>query len=176
MSAPSPSTRPSAGQALVILLAAVVLAVSGCFGAFGVGFVNGNALQALALFTVVPVILFAVVGFVIGGVRLVRALFARPVAAADAAPAVTRRPGLGQTFVIFSAGVVVFSGACMGLVDGGSSASGASTAIFTLIFLSGVAAAAVGFALLLWPRTSAPDAADVPPPPSTTEPPMEPRV
>lgn len=176
MTTPSPGTRPSAGQALVILLAAVVLAVSGCFGAFGVGFVNRNALQALALFTVVPVILFAIVGFVIGGVRLVRALFARPVAAAEATLAVTRRPGLGQTFVIFSAGVVVFCGACMGLADGGNSASGTSKVLFTLVFLCGVAAAAAGFALLLWPRTTVTVAADVPPPPSTIEPPMEPRA
>lgn len=176
MSSPSPSTRPSAGQALVILLAAVVLAVSGCFGAFGVGFVNENALQAVALVSVVPVILFAVVGFVIGGVRLVRALFARPAITAAPAASVTRRPGFGQTFVIFTAGVVAFCGACMGLADGGNSASGASKVLFTLVFLAGVAAAAAGFALLLWPRATVTVADDVPPPPSTTEPPMEPRA
>lgn len=174
MSTPSPRTRPSAGQALVILLAAVVLVVSGCFGAFGIGFVNRNALQAVALFTVALVMLFAIVGFVIGGVRLVRALFARP-AAADTPPVVvTHRPGFGQTFVIFTAGVVAFSGACMALADGGNSASGTSKVLFTLVFLTGVAAAAAGFGLLLWPRTTI--AAPPPAPPTATEPPMEPRA
>lgn len=177
MSTPSPSTRPSAGQALVILLAAVVLVVSGCFGAFGIGFVNRNALQAVALVTVVPVVLFAIVGFVIGGVRLVRALFARPAATTGPAAVVTQRPGFGQTFVIFTAGVVVFSGACMGLADGGNSASAMSKVLFTLVFLTGVAAAAAGFALLLWPRTTVTVPPDVPPPPpTTTDPPMEPRA
>lgn len=178
MSPSSPSTRPSAGQSLVILLAAVVLVVSGCFGAFGIGFVNRNALQAVALLTVALVMLFAIVGFVIGGVRLVRALFARP-AAADTPPVVvTHRPGFGQTFVIFTAGVVAFSGACMALADGGNSASGTSKVLFTLVFLTGVAAAAAGFGLLLWPRTTIAAPAEAPPPapPTATDPPMEPRA
>lgn len=177
MSPSSPSTRPSAGQSLVILLAAVVLVVSGCFGAFGIGFVNRNALQAVALLTVALVMLFAIVGFVIGGVRLVRALFARPAAPAASELVVTQRPGFGQTFVIFTAGVVAFSGACMALADGGNSASGTSKVLFTLVFLTGVAAAAAGFGLLLWPRTRI-AAAEAPPPapPTAPDPPMEPRA
>lgn len=171
MNPPSTTNRPTAGQALVILFAALVLIVTGCFGAFGVGSVNRNALQALAMFAVLPLVLLGLVGIVVGGIRLVRAFLSRT---SPDTPAVPARPPFGQTVAIFTAGVVAFSGACMGLVDGGSSASALSKALFSLVFVGGVVAAAVGFTLMAWPRRTPDSSAGAPPPPAAPDPPTSP--
>lgn len=179
MTTPATSARPTptVGQTLVILAAAVVLAVSGCFGAFGFGVGSGNALQSLAILAVIPVILFAVVGFVIGAARLVRAIAGRRSAAtATAAAPVPQAPGFGQTVAIFFAGVAVLSGACMGLTGAGYGASGVSAVVFTLVFVAGVAAAAAGFALMLWPRRAATAPVAATPPPTATGPGMDPHA
>jgi hypothetical protein len=173
---PATGARPTVGQALVILLAAVVLAVSGCFGAFGFGVGSGNALQSFALLAVLPVILFAMVGFLIGAARLVRAIAARRSAAnIPAAAPLPQAPGFGQTVAIFFAGVAVLSGACMGLTGAGYGASDLGTVLFTLVFVAGVAAAAAGFALMLWPRRAATAPVEATPP-TATGPGMEPRA
>jgi hypothetical protein len=82
-----------------------------------------------------------------------------------------RRPSFGQALVIFAAGLVVFSGACIGLVDGGRR-SDASAALWTLLLAAATATAVWGFASMVWGRRPVvPASADAVATPSAAGPP-----
>lgn len=190
------TSRPSAGQALLIALSAVALLVTACFGALGVGatFTSG-VLPAVGGLALTLVAALGLTGFIVGVARFIGAITrtVRPAggvpeppstdgaatASAQALSPAGRRPSFGQALAIFAAGLVVFSGACIGLVDGGRRQSDASAALWTLLLAAATAAAVWGFSSMVWGRRPAGPAAAAPPsaplPPEPTPPAGGPR-
>jgi hypothetical protein len=185
MSSP-PGTRPTAGQSLVIMLAAVALTVTACFGALGFGMAStsGSVVQPLGILLALASAIAGLVGFCIGFFRLIGAFTSRadapPVPITGPQPSATPagwRPTFGQGFLILIAGLVLFSGACASVADSWQRFSSLEGVLAVVAAIAGTVAAIGGFVSMVRLRPRAPDATvsiptppgDVPAPPSSPE-------
>jgi hypothetical protein len=150
------------------MLAAVALTVTACFGALGFGMAStsGSVVQTLGILLALASAIAGLVGFCIGFFRLIGAFTSRadapPVPLTGPQPSVTPagwRPTFGQGFLILIAGLVLFSGACVSVVDGWRRMSSLEGTLAIAAAILGTVASVGGFAAMLWGRRPTPAAA-----------------